>query len=374
MRRCLPALAAIALACSSCLPVPFDLALSQGAAAAARMTRDNSSLLTAGSSYGPNQHDFAFYPSVLAAGGFDYSAGLITSMDSLAVDVQAVTGGSPYSQTGQGIANPDPHAPAYLAWPAKSGQSYLFGIVFDALYPATGSGYGVFWGNPVTRNLTTTATGSLKSLDSISTAAIGASVAAMDPNLGFTYDILHTLSVDASGNFRDFGTRVSSALPTVIGPYRNAGGFFPLAFIPPGITRLMYYYDENQPGDPARLPNRSFASWYDASSGSWKSYAWWETPATGSGIFSTKALSIDHRIDALLTTGQLFSAESGTGRLYDRDGNLLATFPLGNLVFIGEQYVAGVPRSYFSQCLIYDHTLHFNVYRIATDQLATLAD
>jgi hypothetical protein len=378
MRKCLPALAAVTLLCSSCLPVPFDLALSQGAAAAARMTLDNPSLLTASSNYGSDQNDFVFYPSVLSMGGFDYGAGLITSADSMAVQIRAVAGGSQYSGTSQGIPNPDRYAPAYVAWPVKSGQSFLLGIVFDALNPATGSGYALLQGNPVARTLNTINSSPLQVLDPVSKAVIGASVAAEPPSL--IYDMLHLLSVDAAGtSFREVSWWVESAGLFTQNPFRATGAFFPLPLpsgmtFPPGTTRVMYFYDENQPGDPARLPNRSFMSWFDAASGSWRSCAWWEIPATGSGTFSSIELPIDHRIDALLTTGQLFSTEGGTGRLYDRDGNLLATFPLGNLAFIGEQYVGGVPRCYFSQCLIYDRTQHFNVYWIRTDKLATLAD
>jgi hypothetical protein len=129
----------------------------------------------------------------------------------------------------------------------------------------------------------------------------------------------------------------------------------------------MYFYDDNQPGDPRRMPNRSFASWFDISSGSWVSYAW-------DSLTTYKILAMNHRPDALLSTGQLLSTEDGTGRLYDRDGNLLVAFPLGNLKYIGEEYVNGVPCCYFSQCLPFDNTLHFNVYQIQTDQLSTLGN
>jgi hypothetical protein len=134
---------------------------------------------------------------------------------------------------------------------------------------------------------------------------------------------------------------------------------------------VTYFYDENQLGDAVRLLNRSFASWWDDSSGSWVSYAWWEQPA---GTFHNMRLPTNHRLDALLSTGQLLSTEDGTGRLFDRDGNQLALFPLGTLAYVGEEYVGGVARCYFSQCLIYDKRVHFNVYWIRTDQLSMLAN
>ncbi len=83
-------------------------------------------------------------------------------------------------------------------------------------------------------------------------------------------------------------------------------------------------------------------------------------------------IPIDHRVDAMLSTGQLLSTEGGTGRLYDRDGTLLAAFPLGNLRLLSEEYVGGVARIYFSQYLEFNNSGHFNVYWIRSDALATL--
>jgi len=367
----LAALGFLAALCTSCLPVPFDLAVSQAAATAQKMTRDNSSLITSSYYQDGSQRDFAFYPQVLATGGFDYGAGFVTALGNLSVDIQAVANSSTYSGTSQPIPNPDPKVPAYLAWPVKSGTSYLFGVVFDALSPTMGSGYALFQATPPSTFMTV-GTGSLQGLAGGTTRiVIGASMAA-DSSLGF--DMLHLLAWDPSTlYFFEVGVPVQAS-GFGGGTQPRAGG--PLSFIPvgsAGINRCMYFYDENRAADPGRLDNRSFASWYDTSSGSWVSYAWWESP-TGSGNFSNMRLPVDHRLDALLSTGQLLSTEGGMGRLYDRDGNLRATFPLGNLVYIAEEYVGGVPRCYFSQCLVYDNRLHFNVYWIQTDQLGTLGN
>ncbi len=364
----LAALAFFAALLTSCLPVPFDLAVSQAAATAGKMTRDNSGPISSGYYQDGSQRDFAFYPQVLASGGFDYSAGFVTALDSLAVDIQPVANGSQYSNWIQPIPNPDPHAPAYLAWPVKSGTSFFFGIVFDALDPAFGSGYALFQAIPP-GSLTIVSSTSLLNLVlplGSSTAVIGASVSA-SPNSGF--DMLHVLGAGPT-SFLEVVFQLQSTSPGVVTssvPRASPA----LSFIPPGTRRVMYFYDDNAAADPGRIDNRSFASWYDTSSGSWVSYAWWQSP-TGVGTIFNMRLPTGHRIDALLSTGQLLSTEGGTGRLYDRDGNLLAEFPLGNLVYIAEEYVNGVPRCYFSQCLVYDHTLHFNVYWIQTDQLGTL--
>ncbi len=376
MKLRLAALGIAAVLLCSCLPVPFDLSISQSAQTASKMTKDNPGSITTGYNQNGTQTGFAFSPSVLAAGGFDYTAGFVTALDNLAVDIQAVSGGNQYAGQSQPLANPDAHAPPYLVWPAKSGVSFLFGIGFDAVNP-TQSGYGIFQGTPSPPSLAINPApsgGSLTSLVSPSpfasgTSVLGASVTA-DPNLSF--DDLHLLGWDGAGNFMEVRCTLQSTGVGAGVAIRNAGNPYSLGFIPTGITRVMYFYDENVSADPARLPNRSFGSWYDSSSGSWVTYAWWETPSTGTGVFAFSRLPIDHRIDALLSTGQLLSTEGGTGRLYDRDGNLLSSFPLGSLVYIGEQYVGAVARAYFSECLIYGNQMHFNVYWIQSARLSSL--
>lgn len=350
--------------CTSCLPVPFDLGVSQAVATAAKMTRDNPGTITADRNGSEEARNFAFYPQVLASGGFDYSAGFVTSQDTLSVNIQAVANGSQFSGQNQPIANPDQHAPPYLGWPVKSGTSYLFGIIFDAVSPAS-SGYAVFQATPpsIFTSSGSSLLGLVLPLGSV-TSVIGASVSA-SPSA--TFDLLHVLAVGPTSCLEGAFQVQSSAPYVVTSSLPRASVALP--FIPAGIKRVLYFHDDNAAGDPLRTDNRSFASWYDDSSKSWVSWTWWDQPA---GTLHSMQLSADHRLDALLSTGQLLSTEDGVGRLYDRDGNLLSTFPLGNLTYLAEEYVGGVPRCYFSQCLVYDRRLHFNVYWIATDQLGTL--
>jgi len=355
-----------ALVFNSCLPVPFDLEISQAAATAQKMTLDTPSPVSAGEWSGQQDTQFVLLPSVAAAGGFDYSAGIVGEINGVNVNIVGITGGSTFGSTGLVATNPDPNAPSFAAWPVKLGLSGI-GIEFNAVTPSS-SPYVQFVGNASNQTLSAVP-GTLLSLDSTAAAVLGASIQSMPASLA--YDMLHLLSVDATGtSFREVSWQASNAGLSLQNPFRSLGSFFSLAFIPAGTTRVMYYYDDNQSADPSRLPNRSVGNWF--ANGAWQTWTWWETPSTGSGTFVSKQLPIAHRIDALLSNGQLLSTEGGTGRLYDRDGNLLATFPLGNLVFIGEQYVGGVARSYFSEALVYEKTLHFNVYWMATDQLATL--
>ena len=364
--RKLPVLGFATVLFVSCLPVPFDLEISQALATAAKMTRDNSGVITASYNQGGSQSDFVFFPQVLASGGFDYGAGFVTALASSSVDLQAVAGGVTYARWNQPIPNPDPHAPGYLAWPVKSGTSYLFGIVFDALYPASGSGYALFRASPPgTFSIVTSS--SLQSLSGSTRTVIGAPVAA---NSSPSFDMLHMLTWDPpTQSFVEAGCQLQASGLTSVTLTRGSLPY-PLSFMPTGtsaINRCLYFYDDNPAADPARLPNRSFASWYDTPSSSWVTYAW-------DSLSVFKSLPVPHRLDALLSTGQLLSTEDGTGRLYDRDGNLLATFSLGNLVYVAEEYFGGVPRCYFSQCLVYENQLHFNIYWIPTSQLATLAN
>jgi hypothetical protein len=85
--------------------------------------------------------------------------------------------------------------------------------------------------------------------------------------------------------------------------------------------------------------------------------------------------AVDHRIDALVTTGELFSTEGNIGRVYDPTtptGSLEAEFPLNDLRFIGEVYVGGTPTLLFSQALWYNNQVTFNVYSIPTSKLKSL--
>ena len=208
----LAALGFIAALCTSCLPVPFDLGVSQSVATAAKMTRDNASSITTYRNSGPDARNFAFYPQVLASGGFDYSTGFVTSQDTLSVGVQAVVNGSQVSSMGQPIPNPDPHAPAYLGWPVKSGTTYLFGIVFDALNPAS-SGYAIFQATPpsIFNSNGFSLLSLVRALGSV-TAVIGASVSA-SPNS--TFDLLHVLATGPT-SYLEAVFQVQSSAPYVV--------------------------------------------------------------------------------------------------------------------------------------------------------------
>ena len=293
-----------------------------------------------------------------------------------------------YGSASLTTANPDAHFPAAVGWPVQAmsgptGSSYFLQYTFNALDPLSDNRYSVKKADDVALTFNPLDDSDMHNrvnldFSPFDSVVVGASINA---DTSGQRDLAHWLAFDVNnpGSYLEILYTVSeSGLGGKATPRgsssRNLSAFLPASVSASTFTRCAYFYDDNLALDPSRLPNRSVASWWDLSRAAWVAYEWWEEPSTGSGTFSYKQLPIGHRLDGLLSTGCLLSTEGGTGRLYDLDGKLLAAFPMGNLVYLGEKFVGGQGRVYFSQCTIYDHALHFNVYWIATDQLATLAD
>ena len=370
MKKLVPALLLTAFL-TSCSPPLFDFSLSQTVAALKSMTRDNPSPITIDSGFDSQASGFVFYPRVMQSGTdfvFDYSSGFVVSLSNFTVQVRgAAQGGAGgytlYGGSSQSLPSPDPHAPPYLAWPVKSpspSSANLFGMVFNAASPQQ-SAYSLFAGTPSTSSLTGNGDLMSNKVGIANASVVGASFVS-EPS---PYDVASWL-VATAGQYQEM--QVMLMTPSIGGASQIRTGPYTLAFLPAGLARVQYFYDVNSASDPSRSPNRSFASWFDAASGGWKCAAWWGITGTG----DWEMLPVDHRVDALLTTGELLSVENGTGRLYSRDGALVATFPLGSLAFIGEEYVGGAARAYFSQCLQNNNRLEFNVYWIATNKLKGL--
>jgi hypothetical protein len=130
------------------------------------------------------------------------------------------------------------------------------------------------------------------------------------------------------------------------------------------LNRALYYYDP----DTTRTPERSYLSWYDTAKSRWRCWTWWSvSPWEGQEL-----TGIDHRVDAVLSTGELFSTEGDEGRVYGRDGTLAASFPLTGLSFIEEASIDGTLRVLFSQYMYMNNSAWFAVYSIPTADLDTL--
>ena len=374
----------LAALCISCSPVPYDTGLAEAAKTLLKMTQDNPAVVTVdfGSSPIEQEQVQAFYPRVTAT-GFDYGMGFVITSDVSNLMVHGVSydtskgmlvgyGGWNYFTT---IPNQDPHYPAWSAWPTKDNPVYdahVFMMSFDSLYPLSINRFALIKGQvgspPIFSVLGNNDMHSQINADlTFNAEVLGGSV---DADTDITRDYTYWLVRQAGGSqFAELASSVWSGGVNVVS-LRSSGYPYTLSFIPAGVKRLQYFFDENQAGDPARNPNSSFASWYDSTAGKWICWRWAEDPPV-SGAYPYVQIPIDHRIDAMLSTGQLLSTE-GMGRLYNRDGGLITTFPLGTLKFLSEEYVGGEARTYFCQYLPYDGMMHFNVYWIRTDALANL--
>ena len=168
-------------------------------------------------------------------------------------------------------------------------------------------------------------------------------------------------------------TRVDISQFAIVGPATvlrstPAAPYDMSSFLPPRTSvdskRFLYYYDP--------VSDRSYASWWStlSSPNQWMTWVWIDAVPT-----HWRLTAVDHRIDALVTTGELFSTEGNIGRVYDPTtptGSLEAEFPLNDLRFIGEVYVGGTPTLLFSQALWYNNQVTFNVYSIPTSKLKSL--
>jgi len=110
----------------------------------------------------------------------------------------------------------------------------------------------------------------------------------------------------------------------------------------------------------------SYASF--SSGGSWICEQW----PTGSTT-ATVMPGVTHRIDALLTTGDLLSTEGGVLRLYDPNGSLVLSVSLGGLQYCYEAYVGPTPYVFFSLPISLSHgDWDFRVYAIPTSSMRGL--
>ena len=135
---------------------------------------------------------------------------------------------------------------------------------------------------------------------------------------------------------------------------------FPLSTWPL-TTRCLYYF--------STATGASVASSY--SGGQWTCFQW-----NGSGNLSANAMTgVTHRIDAVLSTGDLLSTEGGTLRLYDPNGvgKTVLSVDLQGLQFCYEAYVGASPYVFFSLPTTVRHgQLAFNVYAIPSSAMRGL--
>ena len=148
-------------------------------------------------------------------------------------------------------------------------------------------------------------------------------------------------------------------------PLRGLATYDISSFVGNLAKRALYYFNP--------VTSRSYVSVWNSplSSGNWSTWVWIDNAPTYSQLSS-----IGNRIDDLLTTGELLSTQGNIASIYDpttSTGTLEAAFPLNDLRFVGEVYIGGTATVLFSEALWFGNQVTFNVYSIPTSQLKTLA-
>ncbi len=366
-----------ALACVSCAPPPFNLELSMSALTARSLTMEG----TVGpidKMGGPTQvTDAVFLPEKGTTSGLDLQNGFVLyttpqgdrQLAFVSWDAAKGTDVKMDSEVSLGPASPGPYADNLLLM-LKGAPHFIGMFSFSSSFPSTNS-FFANQANPVTGQFPAALLvpqdlgGLAMTITGMTGDVIAASLSPQsDPVIDYTYWLFKAGAVDQFMEMQSFTNASGVWAPTVLSP--RPGPPYTLGpGMPAGLTRVLYYYDPA----PSRTPQRSFLSWYDEANARWRCWTWW-----GVSPWQGKELTgVSHRVDALLTTGELFSTEGDVGRLYDRDGALAATFPLTGLRFVGEYYVDGTPRVLFSQLLFYDGRPWFNVYSIPTAGMSALA-
>jgi hypothetical protein len=374
------ALAVCALVCVSCSPPPFDLSISQSAQTASRMTLMGQVGPVYNVSSDQSVSDEMFIPEKDSVGGITVQAGFVTwKYQSGPLNYAAVIwDGSQGAYIRYGSIQSTSTAatdkyPAFLIQAVKSLHNVEV-FQYDEINPGMNR-YTVVLGNPSANafpfgvpitapleSLVTTGAFGTNSKQVIGVSTYPDQSQAIDRTYWLFRQTLTNNYLEARFDNSQTGVNPTGSPLRGLTTYDlsvTGSGFLPI-----GINRVMYYYD------PLSVPGRSYACWWDTTvaPNRWRTWVWTDISPTS----RVELTNITSRIDALLTTGNLFSTEGEVGRIYDQNGSLLSGFLLGNLKLIGEMYIGGVANVLFSQALHYNRALHFNVYSIPTTQLTSL--
>lgn len=357
----------------TCSPPPFNLAISNSAKTAKKLTfvgqvgpMDPGSL-NLGSQ---GNEDVVFIPEKDGLGGITIQSGFVYSMDpSSGQQVSFISNNVRYgSPMPLGPLSTDPY-PNNVLQSVKSIHNVII-FQFNDAAPINNA-YSIVTGNPGTSSFTPSSQASLPTVvqaafgGGLNKEVIGLSIYP-DPStaLDRTYWLYRR---QGTNNFHEALFDISQG-PISGGSYLRGAGTYDVSPFVGDFTvtgRVLYYYDPNS--------NRSYVSLWNSlmSPGNWSTWVWIDNVPTYSQL-----TGIDNRIDDLLTTGELLSTQGNTATVYDPTtptGTFEASFPLGDLRFIGEVYIGGTATVLFSEALWFGNQVTFNVYSIPTSQLKTLA-
>jgi hypothetical protein len=319
--------------------------------------------------------NFAFFPEKDASGGITLQAGFVTwisqSTSQQIAFVVASGGQSGYrvvaGPQSPGVTNLNPPFPGFTIQSVKSVHNNVV-FSYDNSF-ASRIKYVFMVGDPVGNTYTLPAWTDLTAIFNGPPFSMVGGVhvrgVSISPVPNSAYDYAYMLAKDLGGppnHFQEAQFQVSQAglaAPVTLRSAELDLSSVGSASIP---QEALYFYDPTT--------TMGFTEWYDVPSSTWMCWKWYEFPL---GVASPTQLSgITHRIDAMLTTGELFSTEGDTGRVYNQNGNLLSQFSLTGFSFVGEVYVGGAAQVLFSQALWYNNSLQFNVYSISTSNLKSL--
>ena len=192
--------------------------------------------------------------------------------------------------------------------------------------------------------------GAAASLSSFNTAGNPVFGESVMPGASGGPDLFQWFVGNGSGVFEQFSTTLLGTTAVF-----NSVGTPTLISMPlvPNLLRFMYY-----------SAARSYLEYYSGG---------WICLDITSNASPVQLAGISHRIDALLTDGDLLSTENDTLTLYDPNGSQLLAMPMGGLRFCYEAYVGTTPYCFFSLPMQVQHgDWIFAVYAIPTSQMRGL--
>jgi len=352
MRKLFPLLALILACCLSC-DAPFDLSLSQALLA----IRDMKLEATVGPIKGVDKDregmDIVFLPEKESvAPGIDFQNGFLLMRGSNRANLSyvqfiAADNYQAFGGWGSDFLNPDPHYYPVEFESLKFGSAIAV-VGLNPLDPVNNS-LQVLNVNFVSRAFDSPGWKNLKDLyiNAIGPAlpydanVLGYSIYPSDSPPMFDNSYWLVRMNTAPYLLREVSMNADSATLTNKLDTRTVAFDIPELV---GVNRCLYYHDPDvaRVSDPEQ--RKSYASWFDAAAGGWKCVSWKGTASVEYAILP----GVTRRIDALLSTGRLFSTEDEVGRVYSETGVEIAAFPLGALRFVGERCVNGAPLVLFS--------------------------
>ena len=154
---------------------------------------------------------------------------------------------------------------------------------------------------------------------------------------------------DGGGNFEE----ISTTLQGTTAVFNQVTPTLTPMPLPAAVNRYMYYTGA-----------RSYLEYYSGG---------WICLDITSNASPLPLPGISHRIDALLSSGDLLSTEGDTLTLYDPNGSQLLSMPMGGLKFCYEAYIGTTAYCFFSLAIDVQHgNWVFTVYAIPTSQMRGL--